>query len=259
MKILINNNWTNSEDAKVSIFSEAVMYGFGLFETLSTNQNKLPLFNAEHIKRLFNSCRKINLPIRFSEKEVTEMVNQIAAASEHRIQRIKVLIIPDFVIVTATPLILDPVIYEGVHLQSTPLTRSLPTIKSTAYLDCYLSWKKANENGYYDALFTDSNGFVSEASRSNIVWLEDGYYGSRMEDVLPGITIRILMEQLKLPIQNKKITLNLLQSKTAVFITNSIIGIVPVKSIDQVKINKGMISQELSQVITQYQQIIANI
>ena len=258
MKILINNNWTNFEDAKVSVFSEAVMYGFGLFETLCTNQNKLPLFNAEHIKRLFKSCRKINLPIQFSEKAVIEMVDQVAAASDHQIQRIKVVVIPDNVIVISTPLVIDSSIYNGVHLQSVPLTRSLPTIKSTAYLDCYLSWKKANENGYYDALFTDSNGFVSEASRSNVVWIEDGYYGSCIQNVLPGITIKMLMKHLKLPIQNKKIPLNLLQSKTAVFITNSIIGIVPVKSIDQVKINNGIISQQLSQLMKQYQQTIAN-
>lgn len=257
MKILVNNSWTNFENANVSIFSEAVMYGFGLFETIRTNQHKHPLFTAEHIERLFKSCLEINLPVQFSEKEVTEMVNQIAAASEHQIQRIKVLVIPESVIVTSTSLNPDLSVYEGVHLQSTILTRSLPTIKSTAYLDCYLSWKKANRNGYYDSLFIDPNGFVSEASRSNIVWLEDGYFGSCMQNVLPGITIRILKERLKLPIKNKEITLEDLLNKTTVFITNSIIGVVPVLSIDQVKINNGTISQELSHLISQYQKLIS--
>lgn len=255
MKILINNQWASYENAKVSVFSEALMYGFGLFETLRTNQNKHPVFTEEHITRLFHGCQQIDLPVHYAQKEIVDMVDRIAAESTHLIQRIKVLVIPDTVIITSVPLNLDISVYDGVHLQSTPLTRALPEIKSTAYLDCYLSWKNASQNGYYDALFTDTNGFVSEASRSNIVWNKAGAYGSRLEDVLPGITIRMLKEKIKLPIQNEKITLDQLQNKTSVFLSNSIIGIVPVLSIDKVIINRGIITQKVKTITDQYQQL----
>ena len=257
MKILINNQWTSYKSAQVSVFSEALMYGFGLFETLRTNQHKHPIFHKEHITRLFHSCQQIDLPIQYTQKEVVDMVDRIAIESTHQIQRIKVLVIPDHTIVTSVPLNLDTSIYDGVHLQSTTLTRSIPEIKSTAYLDCFLSWKKASQNGYYDALFSDANGYISEASRSNIVWINEDSYGSRMEDVLPGITIRILKEKLILPIKHEQITLDQLQKKSSIFLTNSIIGIVPVVSIDQLKINHGIVTQQTQNLAAQYEQLIS--
>lgn len=259
MKILINNSWSTPENAQISIFSEALMYGFGIFETLRTNDSKKPVFLTEHINRLIKSCTQINLPVQYSTDMITEMVNRVADASSHQIQRIKVLAIPDYLIITSSQLTIDSDIYNGVHLQSAALTRSLPTIKSTAYLDCYLSWQKANKAGYYDALLIDYKGVVTEASRSNIVWMTKDGYQSNLQGVLLGVTIQMLSEKQKLQIKHHELTLDQMLQKNAVFLTNSIIGIVPVLSVNNGPINGGKITHQVSQIMHNYQQLITDI
>ena len=232
MEILINNKFVSEKEAQISILSDAVMYGYGVFETLRTYNQKKTLRLNDHIARLLNSAQKINLQIKYNSEEIQKMAILVIQNSEHELQRIKVLALPETLIVISSELKLDETIYNGVALKTVEHKRSLPHIKSTSYLDCILYYNNANKKGYYDALFIDEKKYVYECSRSNIFWIKNNKLFSRKNDVLPGIIRKIIMEITQIPFEYINANLSELLKAEEIFITNSIVGIVPIQNIN---------------------------
>ena len=232
MNILINDVFVNETDAQISIFSDAVMYGYGVFETLRTYPKKKTIKLNDHILRLIDSANKINLPIAYNQNEIQEKVHKVIQNSEFEIQRIKILAIPNALIIVSTKLNLDKNIYDGVSLMTVIHNRSLPHLKTTSYLDCLYYYKNAVEQGYYDALFVDKKNYIYECTRSNIFWIKNNTLFTRKNDVLPGITRDIIVEISELSFEYKNGKLDELLKANEIFITNSVIGLVPVIQLD---------------------------
>ena len=79
-------------DPQVSIFSDAVMRGFGVFETLRTYNGKV--FELEsHLLRLFDSADEIGLEIAYCFEEIAEMVlDCVEACDTGDMMRVKVFV-----------------------------------------------------------------------------------------------------------------------------------------------------------------------
>ena len=78
----------------------------------------------------------------------------------------------------------------------------------------------------------DKNKEVYEGAYSNMFWFEGNSLCTRKEDVLPGITRKVVLELSPYKIKYKKIKLKDLLKKKEIFITQSVKGIVPIVKID---------------------------
>ncbi|PCI28100.1 MAG: hypothetical protein COB67_07135 [SAR324 cluster bacterium] len=239
MIVLLNNQWVKKEDAQVSLFSEGLMFGLGVFETLRTYGDKELPFLEEHLQRLFTALEKLPIPCAYSREQVEIMVRKVAGKAPQTLQRIKILVIPEVVMVCSVPLNIPPEIYQGVTLKSIVCQRSLPEIKSTSYLDCYLSHQEAQAGGYYDALLVDEQGQVYEGSKTNIFWFEEDILVTRRDSVLPGVMRKIILEKFPFQTEFKSITVSKLVKQQEVFVSNSIIGIAPIIAINGQELNNG--------------------
>jgi branched-subunit amino acid aminotransferase/4-amino-4-deoxychorismate lyase len=239
MLILINDQWMSKNEANINIFSESVMYGFGLFETLRTYREKRIPFLDKHISRLIKSAFEIELSVKYSADQIKNMVKKIVYKSEFELQRIRIMLIENKVIISSEELIIDKKIYNGVKINTVHLTRSLPHLKSNSYLECYLSYIKATQLGYFEALLLDEAEHIYEGSRSNIFWFEDKILCTRYDKVLPGIMRDFIINSSPFQICYKQIELKTLLKKNEMFLTNSIVGIVPIIKIDKNMIGSG--------------------
>lgn len=241
MIILRNNEWTDQEEATISLLSDAVMFGVGVFETLRTFSQKRIFLLDEHIDRLFVAAKRVKLTLQYTKDEVRSMVQRVADRSTKELQRIKIMLFPDLLVITSVELILDQSIYDGVSLKSIRQRRSLPEIKCTSYLDCHLSYQEAQAELYYDALLIDREKEVYEASRANIFWFDqqETLY-TKKDSVLPGIIREMLLREWKGKFQFQDISLPSLLTSKEVFLTNSVAGVVPVVEIDRKKIGNGV-------------------
>ncbi len=228
MRILINDQWMSNEEANINIFSEAVMFGFGLFETLRTYDKKNIPFLNQHISRLLKSAAEIDLPVKYSKNQIKEMVQKMANKSEFNLQRIKIMLIPEKLVINSDEFIIDQNIYNGVKIKTIQQTRSLPHLKSISYLECYYSYKKVTRQGYFDALLIDEKKNIYEGSRSNIFWFEGEILCTRNDKILPGIMRKFIIDNSSFQISYKHIDLKDLLKKDEIFLTNSIVGIVPI-------------------------------
>lgn len=281
MKILINNKFVSAKNAKISVFSDAFQFGFGVFETiLIQNDKKITGKSAQngdmkhaakiahtvktphlskntdaaHIKRLRNSAQEIGVRITYKNWEICEMINKILDKSGPNPQRLKIIAIPEKLILISTPL---PKTSQNqpVRLKSIFCERSLPHLKTLSYLDSYLAHQKAINEGYDDALLIDRDGYVTEAAHANIFWFEGETLCTREKNVLPGITRDQIIKFSPFPIKFKKIKLAELLKKEEIFITNSIKGLMPVIQIDKKRIGKGKIGKKTAQIIQLYRKM----
>lgn len=236
--ILINNKFIPAKQAKISVLSEAFMYGYGVFETLRTFNKKIVKAN-EHINRLFNSAKKIELKIKYKKSKILKMLIKIVKKSPYKNQRIKIIAVKEGIIVTSQKLAINKVIYKGVAVKTINIRRSLPEIKSISYLESYFAHQQAVRDGSFEAILTDKKNEIYEGAYSNIFWFEGDTLCTRKDHVLAGITAQTVIKNSPFKIKFKKITLKKLLRCSEIFLTQTTTGIVPITKINNQKIGTG--------------------
>lgn len=236
--ILFNNKFLNKKTAKISVLSDSFARGYGVFETLRTFHKK-PFQTKEHLNRLSTSAKKIDLKPKYSKHEILQQLQKVTQKSPHQNQRLRITVVQEGIIITSEKLQIHQKIYRGVSCMTTPITRSLPEIKSISYIPSFISHRKAVKKGYYEGILTDKNGKVYEGAYSNLFWFEGDTLCTRKEDVLQGITRQTILEISPFFRKFKKITVKELSKKKEIFLTSSIVGVVPVIKINNKKIGNG--------------------
>ena len=107
-----------------------------------------------------------------------------------------------------------------------------------------------NKANAFEAILVNSNGFITEGSKSNIFMIkEDTLYTSPLEDVLPGVTrgrIISLAKSLGISFEEKKISFEQLESIDAIFISGTSPKILPISKVDKINFNvENKIMQKL--------------
>jgi len=254
MLILFNNKFIKPEEANISILSESFQYGYGVFETLRT-YNKKVFKDKEHIKRLFKATKIIKLEIKYTQEEISSMLSKIAKKSEHTNQRIKVIACKEGIIITSIELQETPeLIANGATCKTFNCSRSFPQIKSLSYLQSYIPHQSALEEGYYEAILIDKQGYLLEGAYSNIFWFEKNTLCTTpSEEILHGITRETILDISPFKTKIKKIRLINLLKKQEIFLTQTTKGIVPIIKIDKNKIGDSQPGLKTKQLINELQ------
>ena len=69
IKIYINNKFYHRKNASISVFDSGFLLGDGVWSGIRLHNNNL-LFLREHLNRLYNDAKAINLKIPFSKKKI---------------------------------------------------------------------------------------------------------------------------------------------------------------------------------------------
>ena len=80
LKIWINGQLVERDQAKVSVYDHGLLYGDGVFEGIRVYNGVVFELEA-HIKRLFESALAIRLDIGMSLEELTEAVKYTVGAN----------------------------------------------------------------------------------------------------------------------------------------------------------------------------------
>jgi 4-amino-4-deoxychorismate lyase len=117
-------------------------------------------------------------------------------------------------------------------------TSRLCYIKSTCYIENLIEKEEAKKNGFDDVIFLNENGYVTETSCANIFIVKNNeIFTPRISDgLLDGIIRRKIIENFK--VQEKSITFEELKKSDEVIITNSLMGAMSIKKLDDIKYEK---------------------
>ncbi|WP_347275176.1 aminodeoxychorismate lyase [Candidatus Kuenenia sp.] len=253
--IFLNDTIVDATKGVLSTFDRGFLYGDGLFETVRA-YNKNPFKLEDHIARLSDSAQFLCIPFRYTCDQIRHIIGQLLAKNHLSDAYIRLTLSrgynangfipvretdPTFVIHTKPLAPYPELLYKtGVKLivsqtrksASCPISRH----KTLNYLTPYLIKKEALEAGAHDALILTTEGNVAECSVSNVFCVKDQavFTPSHDANILSGITRGVVIDLCKesdIPLTEKLFGLHEIATADEVFITNSLMEIMPVSSI----------------------------
>lgn len=244
MYILNGTIHKNSVKA-TSPLSQAFMFGYGLFETLKVKDGKIIFFD-EHITRLRNGADILRLKLDRESDDILKDCMKVILFRELTDGVLKISLVKDIdcdsLLVTCRK---NPygsedylrgfkIIFSDTKRNSHSL---LVTVKTNNYLENILEKQKATEKGFDEALFLNTDNFVAEGAVSNVFWVKDNtvYTPCVSCGLLPGIVREKIIEcvkKLEIEIRQGEFTKDQLLDADEVFITNSVMNVMPVSSIE---------------------------
>jgi len=121
---------------------------------------------------------------------------------------------------------------------------SLTYIKSTDYLDTRCAVRNVETRGAFEGIWLNVKGELIEGTRSNIFFVQNGviYTPTTASGCLEGTRRQIVKDlayKLNLPFQEKKVFSDDLMQAEEVFLTNALMGIMPVRQVENIKIKES--------------------
>ena len=255
IKIYINGSFYDRDDAKISVFDSGFLLGDGIWEGIRLVNNSW-VFLDEHLDRLFEGCKAIDIKINLSKSEIkaalleTQKINNMSDSAHARLMITRGNKIKPFQQPSLSDGINFVIIMEhsnpnpnndGINLVTVPQVRGLPMsqdpkLNSHSKLNCILACIQANKAGGDEALMLDPYGFVSTTNscnffivKNNEVWTSTGDY------CMNGIT-RLKVIQLcknnNIPVFEKNFSLVDVYSAQESFITGTLGSLTQVLTID---------------------------
>ncbi|MDK6804272.1 aminotransferase class IV [Aerococcus sp. UMB7834] len=220
-------------------------YGMGVFETIAVEAG-CPIFLDRHLDRLQAGADFLGIDLSLGAADVLAYL--AAHPLDH--QALKIAVSEKNLIYSIRPNSYTESQYqEGISCCLTDIQRnpSSPFVyhKTFQYGDNLFSLKAARAKGYQEALFTNPDGLVCEGATSNLFIVKAGdlYTPKQSAGLLAGTVRAYLLDNF--PIKTEGIPLASLYQADEVFLTNALMGIMPVCQVDQETYPVGPLTQKL--------------
>jgi branched-subunit amino acid aminotransferase/4-amino-4-deoxychorismate lyase len=242
--VVFNGRTVWRDEATVSPLGDGFMAGFGVFTTLAVRAGR-PVFFAEHLERLSADAQAVGLAGPPDPAGLRERCERCLLANGVKAGALKIVWFQD--VAGCGELILSRLIPAAAALA--PSGARLLTVhcspravsplwrhKTLSRLEHFQAKRSALAAGYDEALWIDAYGQLLETATGNIYLVRHGEIHTPPLDagILPGVARRVLLRSTGLPpIREINLTDQALMEADEVFMTNSLIGVRPVASIDK--------------------------
>lgn len=267
----LNGSFVEADKAQMACNDGAVLFGDSLFETLKAREGQIE-FLDEHLDRLELAARLLHFHYdRSMLQQALQTTAQRLAAPLARLRLtlcrgpMSSLALPSsdagHFFISASPY-QEPDANErqvGTSCVFAPNQRvnplsHLPQMKRGNYADCLYAADHARRNKAREALFLTDTGEVLEGATSNLFILKDGQLRTPPagELVLAGIMRRQVLcaaEHLNLPAIEQPICKHELLDAEEAFLSNSLIGLLPIARIERHPLRRGPWADRLAQLI----------
>ena len=256
IKIYINGEFFHRDQAKIPVFDSGFLLGDGIWEGIRLVNNSW-LFLDEHLDRLYEGCKAIDIRLDEDKKFLTnaiietQKINNITDAAHARVMVTRGNKIKPFQQPSLSKDGINLVIImehseehpntDGVKLVTVPQVRGLPMsqdpkLNSHSKLNCIIACIQANKSGGDEALMLDPLGFVNTTNSCNFFIVKNGEVWTSTGDYcMNGITRLKVIEickNNKIPIYEKNFSLVDVYSSQEAFITGTLGSLTQVTNVD---------------------------
>ncbi|MDA9212521.1 aminotransferase class IV [Gammaproteobacteria bacterium] len=254
--IYINGSLHKRQDAKISVYDSGFLMGDGIWEGLRL-VNGCWIFLDEHLDRLFEGLKAIDINLSMSKNDVIEALETTRAANNMdnnaharlmvtRGEKFKPFQQPDLSKDGPSLVIIlehsdDAKPSNGITLATVPQVRGLPMsqdpkLNSHSKLNCILACIQAKKMGADEALMLDPHGFVNTTNSCNFFIVKnDEVYTSSGDYCMNGITRKKVIhvcKQNNITVHEKNYSLVDVYSADEAFITGTLGSLRHVINID---------------------------
>ena len=278
--IFLNGKIISDADANISSADRGFLYGDGIYETLRSYNGK-PFKLADHLERMRDSARQLKISFDYTNADIGERINELLENNHTQDAYIRITLsrgsgggrlqmddnIEPTTLIQLKPFSpYDSKLYdEGMSLVVSDYKRSttcpISRYKSTNLLQSILRKEEANKKSAHETIVLNTDGFVAECVVSNIFMVSDGNVITPSLDtnILPGITRKTVLDicsNTGIPVSEEHFMVERLLKSDEVFITNSLMEIMPVSRIDDTKIGKTVPGRITQQMMNAYKRFV---
>lgn len=281
MKIWFDGKLVDKEEARVSVFDHAVLYGDGCFEGIRFYSGKVFRLQ-EHIIRLFDSMRYLMIELPWSFEEVCKATEETVAASEMEDGYIRLVVTrgvgdlglnpkncpkPSMFIIVQNIALYPREMYEnGLSLITSSYRRPNPDmlsqqVKSLNYLNSISAKLEAVQQNAGEALMLNERGNVAECTGDNIFIVKNGVVITPplTECALGGITRHAVMDICVaegIPCEERVMNRFDILSADECFLTGTAAEVIAATSLDGRTIGAGHAGPITKRILACYQKMV---
>jgi 4-amino-4-deoxychorismate lyase len=260
--ILING----VETGYIPVNDRGFQYGDGLFETIEVVDGQ-PVFLDQHLIRLSSGCLRLNLP----NLDINQLTDEIYKVCKHSKQAVLKIIItrgsggrgyrqPETIqptrVISLHPFPEFPQTHaeQGINarfcITRLGLNPALAGIKHLNRLEQIMARSEWDDPAIQEGIMLDINDHVIEGTMTNLFYVKDNIIYtaslalSGVAGVMRGI-IKILLDGHNLNLIEHAYGRDELLTADEAFVCNSIIGIWPIKQIQDINFNVGKLTNQL--------------
>jgi branched-chain amino acid aminotransferase len=264
LKIYINGQLYDKEDAKISVYDHGLLYGDGVFEGLRSYNGRVFRLQ-QHLQRLWDSAKAIWLEIPMTRDAMAKAVNDTLAANGIKDGYIRLVVTrgagslgldpnrtsnPQVIIIADKIALYPAEFYEhGLEIITAATMRNHPAalsprIKSLNYLNNILAKIEGLKAGCVEALMLNHKGEVAECTGDNIFLVRRGVLLTPPTDagILEGVTRDAVIELARaagIEVRETSLTRHDVYIADECFLTGSAAEVIPVVKVDNRTIGDG--------------------
>ena len=278
--VFLNGNIVPDTEGYITSGDRGFLYGDGIFETLRT-YNGEPFKLAEHLERMCSSAKKLSILPVYTNAEVSESIKELIEKNNVQDAYIRITLsrgaggnglginnnLKSTMLIQVksfTPY--EKKLYEeGMSLVVSRHRRStscpISCHKTTNLLTSILLKEEAKRKSANDTIVINTDGYVAECVVSNIFIINNGSVTTPPLDtnILPGITRKTVLDICQnsgIPAREECFKIETLIKADEIFITNSLMEIMPVSMIENSKIGKTVPGEITQQIMSAYKRLI---
>ncbi len=266
----MNGAYIQESEARVSVFDRGFLYGDGVFETMRAYEGHIFRLD-QHLQRLFNGLEVLRIKNIWTGSALTHVLCRLLELNKLRDAYIRLTVSrgvggrgvdiagcdsPTIVITAREFLPYPESLYrDGVSacISEKRMNCRNPIdsqVKSLNFLNNILVRMEASEKGVFDAIMLNHDGYLTEGTVSNLFLVIKGvlYTPSPEAGILDGITRQVVLEiaaEKGIVVQEGLFETKKLYQAEEVFLTNSLIEIMPVSGIEGRMYVRGRITEGL--------------
>jgi branched-chain amino acid aminotransferase len=251
----IDGEFQPENRATISVNDIGLLRGYGIFDFLRT-YNRRPFYLEEHIARLANSARLLDMALPYSENKIIDITMKTLAQNKDLAEANIRLVVTGGIsadsitpanrtklLVMVTDLHNCPAQWyrDGVAVITTNDERYIPSAKSTNYIPGILALSRARQQGAIESIYVDCRGRLLEGTTTNLF----AFIGNKLVtpgiSILPGITRKVVLKLVatEFDLEIRDIHRDEKRLLDEVFLTASNKEVVPVVRIDDHRVGQG--------------------
>lgn len=288
--VFLNGKIVPASEARVSVFDAGFTHAAGLFETMRAYGGKVMRLDA-HLLRLMHSAStlEIQMPaameaaVPSATDDLRRGIADVLTANELKDARLRLVMTPGdiprpgqnpehrappTVLVTASPVQSYPeqLYARGMRVCISPYKQNrhdpLAGHKTLAYLPRLLAMKDAADRQCQEALWFTTENRLAEGSICNVfVVMGDKVLTPPVDTpVLPGVVRASIIEVCHandIQVEETPIDINMLMEAHEVFLTGTVLEVMPVTSIEKHMVGDGAVGEMTRRIGGLYRELVA--
>jgi branched-chain amino acid aminotransferase len=279
-QVYLNGQFVDEKDAVAPVGDRGFLYGDGLFETMRAYGGRVFRLGM-HLQRLSSSARALRIPLTTAYSELEAAVGKLLALNGRGDAYVRITLTRgrhtgDLGLDTGekATLVISAREYhgypaelyaKGMRLAVAGSVRDTKSAvgrhKTLNYFENLVERDAAKRRGFDETLFLDEKGCVVECATANIFFVRDENLctPSTEMNLLPGITRAVVMELAAaggIKVIEGTWPLADLQWSSEVFLTNSLMEIMPVREVAGVSIGKAAWGEVTRKLAADYRRLV---